>query len=271
MFFLPFWTLNTWLVLGGSELAPTLITNVDWMMCILCTHLTYRVLCGVPRKRETSDWLKARFKLLCLLTPILHYFHLLGLPLEQIVMIDWWSMLCMLIHWYHSHIKRFRPHQALWHPSRLKFYGNFENSFKKSRLNRRRARKSILPLLAYVTISSKQSQVTAYASTESGPLLHRFDSDSKPWLIDNCSTACISNNKGDFVGKLHTVNTQVKGIEGLMIVTLRGTLKWSSEDDQGATHTFLIPDSGLLLRTNFTRLPLLIPTLGTDLAIPRQP
>ena len=96
MFFLPFWTLITWLVLGGFELAPTLITYVDWMMCFLCTHLTYRVLQELPRKRETSDWLKARFKLLCFLTPILHYFHLLGLPLEQIVMIDWLGMLRML-------------------------------------------------------------------------------------------------------------------------------------------------------------------------------
>jgi hypothetical protein len=36
MFFLPFWTLITWLVLGGFELAPTIITHVDWMMCFLC-------------------------------------------------------------------------------------------------------------------------------------------------------------------------------------------------------------------------------------------
>jgi hypothetical protein len=206
MFFLPFWTLITWLVLGGFELAPTLITNVDWMMCFLCTHLTYRVLQELPRKRETLDWLKARFKLLCFLTPILHYFHILGLPLEQIVMIDWLGMLCMLIYWYHSYSERYMPRQALWHPTRLQFYGYFK-SFKKSRLKRRRTRQSILHLLAYATVLSKHFHVTAYASTASGQLLHLFDSDSKPWLINNCLTAClVTNNKGNFVGKLHTAS-----------------------------------------------------------------
>ena len=158
-------------------------------------------------------------------------------------MFDWWSMLRIMTYWFHAHMERFPTRRVLWHPSRLKFYGYYGNSAKKSRLNRRRARRSILPMLAYATVSRSQSQVTAHASTESGPLFHRFDSDSRPWLIDNCLTACISNNKSDFVGKLHTVNTQVKGIGGPMMVTLRGTLKWSIEDDQGATHTFLIPDS----------------------------
>ena len=125
MFFLWFWTLITWLDLGGYERAPALITNVEWMMYFMCIHPTYTVLQALPQKRASSDWLKARFKILCLLTPILHYFYQLGLPLEQIEMIDWSGMLRMLIYWYSSYSENYLPRRAIWHHSDLQFYGYF--------------------------------------------------------------------------------------------------------------------------------------------------
>ena len=131
---------------------------------------------------------------------MMYYLHLLGLPLEQMVLHDLTrhlqDLMCL---WYCSYSERFLPRQTLWHPSRLLLYGHFHTHPRYSRLKRRRTQKRLLSLLAYATLSGRHHQALAYASTSSGHL-RQLDSDSKPWLIENCLTACISNNKGDFVG-----------------------------------------------------------------------
>ena len=75
------------------------------------------------------------------------------------------------------------------------------------------------------------------------PAMPQFDSDSYEILIDNCCSACISNEIGDFVGTPTPIRSRVSGIGGPLMVVAKGTIKWKIEDDLGQEHTLLIPDS----------------------------
>jgi len=70
-----------------------------------------------------------------------------------------------------------------------------------------------------------------------------FDSDSYPILIDNCSTACITNNVNDFIGDTKDIQAMVTVIGGQRSIIKIGTVKWSIEDDQGRTHQFKTEDT----------------------------
>jgi hypothetical protein len=71
---------------------------------------------------------------------------------------------------------------------------------------------------------------------------HLCDSDSFLKAIDNCSSKCITNDLRDYVSALQKVNVTVKGIGGTITASLRGTVAWAIEDDDGVRHTFNIPD-----------------------------
>ena len=77
----------------------------------------------------------------------------------------------------------------------------------------------------------------------------QFDSDSQALMLDNGTSACITNDKHDFIEPPKRVDRKVKGIKGHMKATHRGTLKWHVEDDSGLVHimvikgTYLIPDA----------------------------
>ena len=70
-----------------------------------------------------------------------------------------------------------------------------------------------------------------------------YDSDSFWIAVDNCCSKCITNNLQDFVSPPRKVSVKVRGIGGDVQATLVGTVKWRVEDDDGVTHTWLIPDT----------------------------
>ena len=53
-----------------------------------------------------------------------------------------------------------------------------------------------------------------------------FDSDSQVYLLDDGASACITNDKRDFIKPPKRVDQKVKGIKGHANTTHRGTLKW---------------------------------------------
>ncbi|CAB9523869.1 hypothetical protein SEMRO_1466_G275010.1 [Seminavis robusta] len=85
--------------------------------------------------------------------------------------------------------------------------------------------------------------LTATAAGSSGVSEHYYDSDSFVIAVDNCSSRCITNSMMDFVGTPERINVRVKGIGGDGAATYRGTVRWIIQDDSGATHTWLIPDT----------------------------
>jgi hypothetical protein len=72
----------------------------------------------------------------------------------------------------------------------------------------------------------------------------RFDSDSVVIHVDNCASRCITNALSDFVGDPQQVVGRVKGMGGDKVaVQAVGTIKWNVEDDDGISHSFMIPGS----------------------------
>jgi len=81
-------------------------------------------------------------------------------------------------------------------------------------------------------------------ATRASERLVQFDTDSAPIGVDNRCTACISHAIEDFEGPLAECNRAIKGFGGTRTEGVQiGTLKWKWLDDEGRTHTFLIPKS----------------------------
>ena len=70
----------------------------------------------------------------------------------------------------------------------------------------------------------------------------KYDSDSFLIGIDNCSSYSMTNDKTDFTDKPQKVNQAVRGVKGKTQVSLRGTVKWSWNDDEGNLHTEILPN-----------------------------
>jgi hypothetical protein len=72
----------------------------------------------------------------------------------------------------------------------------------------------------------------------------RFDSDSVTIHVDNCASRCITNSLQDFVKPPQKVIGRVKGMGGDKVaVTAVGTVRWRIDDEEGISHSFLIPGS----------------------------
>ena len=70
------------------------------------------------------------------------------------------------------------------------------------------------------------------------------DTDSESIGVDNRATACISHKIDDFIGELHDSNLVIIGYNGSRTANLKtGTIRWNWTDDQGVTHTHIIPNS----------------------------
>ena len=67
-----------------------------------------------------------------------------------------------------------------------------------------------------------------------------FDSDAQSLMLDDGASACITNDKEDFIEPPKWVDRKVKGIKGHANATHRGTIKWHIEDDQGLVHVMII-------------------------------
>ena len=87
---------------------------------------------------------------------------------------------------------------------------------------------------------------TTWEDNVSKPLGKQFDSDSRTLMIDDGASACITNDKGDFIEPPKKVNRKVRGIKGHAKATHRGTIKWHVEDDTGLTHVMLIKGAYLI-------------------------
>ena len=81
---------------------------------------------------------------------------------------------------------------------------------------------------------------TTWEDKVSKVLGRQFDSDSRTLMIDDGASACITNDKGDFIEPPTKVNRKVRGIKGHAKATHRGTIKWHVEDDTGLTHVMII-------------------------------
>ena len=71
-----------------------------------------------------------------------------------------------------------------------------------------------------------------------------FDTDSQVVGIDNHCSACITHVCEDMPGELIPCHQSIKGFGGSKVWNVwHGTIKWCIEDDTGAKHTLIIPNS----------------------------
>ena len=86
--------------------------------------------------------------------------------------------------------------------------------------------------------------VCLIASTTGRAQARSFDSDSFVIHVDNCASRCITNSISDFIRPPQKVIGRVKGMGGDKIaVTAVGTIRWRVDDEDGTSHSFLIPGS----------------------------
>ena len=82
------------------------------------------------------------------------------------------------------------------------------------------------------------------AGTTGHPRRGSFDSDIVTLQVDSCASRCTTNLLQDFVRPPQKVIGRVKGMGGdKMAVTAVGTVKWRVDDEDGVSHSFLIPGS----------------------------
>ena len=74
----------------------------------------------------------------------------------------------------------------------------------------------------------------------------QFDSDSQALTLDDGASACITNDKRDFIEPPTRVNRKVRGIKGHAKATFRGTIKWHVEDDTGLVHVMIVKGAYLI-------------------------
>ena len=98
-------------------------------------------------------------------------------------------------------------------------------------------------LFSILTATTRDTSVNPQSLDVGNPKIIPFDSDSYPILIDNCCTACVTNEMNDFEGTLQKVQTRVNGVGGAIMLTHKGTIKWTIEDNEGCSHTFRIRNS----------------------------
>ena len=82
--------------------------------------------------------------------------------------------------------------------------------------------------------------------TSNTPPGRQFDSDSRALMLDDGDSACITNDKGDFIKPPTKVNRKARGIKGHNKATYRGMIKWHVEDDTGLVHVMIIRGAYLI-------------------------
>ena len=73
-----------------------------------------------------------------------------------------------------------------------------------------------------------------------------FDSDAQDLMLDDGASACITNDKSDFIEPPKRADRKVKGIKGHAHATHKGTIRWYLEDDQGLVHVMIIRGAYLI-------------------------
>ena len=95
------------------------------------------------------------------------------------------------------------------------------------------------------------SMTTTWANewSKSPSLGRQFDSDLQALMLGDCASACITNDKDDFIEPPKRVDYKVNSIKGHAKATHRGTIKWHVKDDNGLVNVmvikgaYLIPDA----------------------------
>ena len=71
-----------------------------------------------------------------------------------------------------------------------------------------------------------------------------FDTDSQLVGVDNRCSVCITNLRSDIPGEIVSCNRSIRGFGGAKVWNVwKGMIKWDIEDDEGVTHTHIIPNS----------------------------
>ena len=74
----------------------------------------------------------------------------------------------------------------------------------------------------------------------------QFDFDSQALMLDDGASACITNNKDDFIEPPKRVDCKVRGINSHAKATHHGTVKWHIEDNNGLVHVMVIKGAYLV-------------------------
>ena len=72
-------------------------------------------------------------------------------------------------------------------------------------------------------------------------------------MVDDGASACITNDKNDFIGTPKSISRKVNGINGQAQATHRGAVRWLIKDDEGVTLVFTITGA-YLVPTASTRI-----------------
>ena len=71
-----------------------------------------------------------------------------------------------------------------------------------------------------------------------------FNTDSQLVGVDNRCSACITNVRANIPGEIVACNRSIRGFRGAKVWNVwMGMIKWDIEDDEGVTHTHIIPKS----------------------------
>ena len=133
--------------------------------------------------------------------------------------------------------KQFRHSKPPWIMRMLLFSLLIFSPFSFARSSRRNTARRY-------TASMAQQAVAFQARHNFHESRATFDTDSGPVGIDNRCSACMSHVIQDFEDTPRPTNRVIKGFGGSRTKNVMvGTLKWKIEDDDGAVHTFRIPNS----------------------------
>ena len=116
-----------------------------------------------------------------------------------------------------------------------RFHNKHYAMHRKTRKNEFKRRQLIL----FMALSKARTR----SEVRQTPLRVGFDIDSFNIGLDQHSSRCISNTRTHFVKLQTSKHKGILGTGGNANIEGEGTLQWRIEDDQGATHKFLIPHS----------------------------
>ncbi len=70
-----------------------------------------------------------------------------------------------------------------------------------------------------------------------------FDSDSYQIMVDNGASYSISNNIDDFIEPPTKIGPKIQGFAESLTTSLIGTVQWYITDDDGRTHSIILPNT----------------------------
>ena len=158
--------------------------------------------------------------------------------------------------------KRLRPHKSMWIKSMIKILMGCAEPLVATitkikvcrrrriqgtrRMGPRRLRYKKVPRDLSSRISIPVMTTIWTNRTSDIPPGRQFNSDSQALMLDDGASACITNDKRDFIEPPTRVNRKVRGIKGHAKATYRGTIKWHIEDDTGLVHVMIVRGAYLI-------------------------